>query len=243
MEVALPDSESFRFSTSVVSIDSLTSEIIRLRLQRPDGFHYHAGQFITLYNPAGIGRSYSLASLPVLDPFLELHIRIVPNGQVSAWVHKGLAVGDAVSISEAIGNCFYVPGNSQQSMLLVGTGSGLAPLYGIVRDALHQAHQGSIKLYHGSSTKAGIYLQQELGQLAQNHSNFQYIACVSRDPGAPMLQGRATALAMEQNPKLTGWRAYICGEPAMVKETSRAAFLAGVSLQEIYSDPFIHSKP
>ena len=58
-----------------------------------------------------------------------------------------------------------------------------------------------------------------------------------------MLQGRATALAMEQNPKLTGWRAYICGEPAMVKETSRAAFLAGVSLQEIYSDPFIHSKP
>lgn len=243
MEVILPDAASFRYSTSIVSIDPLTSEIIRLRFEKPSGFKYKPGQYVTLYNPRGTGRSYSLASVPVLDPFLELHIRLVPKGQVSGWVHNELKVGDTVSISDAIGNCFYVAGNAQQSLLLIGTGSGLAPLYGIVRDALHQTHQGTIKLYHGSSTMDGIYLQPELHQLALNHANFQYIPCVSRESGANALQGRATAIAMEQNPKLAGWRAYICGEPAMVKDTSRAIFLAGVSLQEIYSDPFIHSKP
>jgi NAD(P)H-flavin reductase len=243
MEVILPDAASFRFATSVVSIDPLTSEIIRLRLEKPSGFQYKPGQFVTLYDPDGTGRSYSLASVPVLDPFLELHIRLVPKGQVSGWVHNELKVGDAVAISDAIGNCFYVAGDVQQSMLLIGTGSGLAPLYGIVRDALHQTHQGTIKLYHGSGTMAGIYLQQELRQLAHNHANFQYVPCVSRESGDDVLHRRATAVALEQNPKLSGWRAYICGEPAMVNDTSRALFLAGASLKEIYSDPFIHSKP
>jgi CDP-4-dehydro-6-deoxyglucose reductase len=250
MEVVLPDAASFRFSASVVSIDLMTSEITRLRMTRPSGFQYHPGQYLTLYDAEGTGRTYSLASLPVLDPFLELHIRIVPNGKISGWVHKGLSVGDTVSISEAIGNCFYVADQPEQSLLLVGTGTGLAPLYGIARDALHKGHQGTIKLYHGSGTLAGIYLQQELRQLSENHSNFKYTACVSRPSNsldtssAPdVVHGRATAVALQHNPKMPGWRAFICGEPAMVKDTSRALFLAGVSLKEIYSDPFIHSKP
>jgi CDP-4-dehydro-6-deoxyglucose reductase len=244
MEVVLPDTASFRFSTEVAGIEPVSDKIVRLRLQRPNGFKYHAGQFLTLYNQEGIGRSYSLASLPVLDPFLELHIRLIPNGAVSNWVKKALQAGDTVSISEALGNCFYISDNPQQPLLLIGTGTGLAPLYGIVRDALHNGHQGTIKLYHGSRTMAGIYLQQELSQLAHNHSNVHYIPCVSGSGGGPQVsQGRATTIALEQNPALSGWRAYICGEPAMVNDTSRGAFLAGVSLKEIYSDPFIHSIP
>jgi NAD(P)H-flavin reductase/ferredoxin len=244
MEITLPDMAGLRFSTEVVSIDSVSSGIKRLRLRRPHGFNYHAGQFLTLYNPDNIGRSYSLASIPVLDPFLELHVRLVPNGVVSSWVNKSLKVGEQVSISEAIGTCFYEANQPQQSMILIGTGSGLAPLYGIVRDALHHGHQGTIKLYHGSSSMEGIYLRQELVQLSQNHRNFQYIPCVSRSvDDSNVLQGRASVIAMEQNPDLSGWRAYICGEPDMVNDTSRAVFLAGVSLKEIYSDPFIHSKP
>lgn len=245
VEVVLPDAASFRFQTKVTGIDHLTSDIIRLRLDRPNGFDYHPGQYLTLYSNEGTGRTYSLASLPVMDPFLELHIRLVPNGAVSGWVHNTLEVGNTVSISEAIGNCFYVADNLAKPLLLVGTGSGLAPLYGIVRDALHHGHKGDIKLYHGSGSMAGIYLQQELHQLARNHANFQYTASVSKGPvsDADVVHGRASDIAVQDNPKLSGWRAYICGEPAMVNDTSRAMFLAGVSLTEIYSDPFIHSKP
>lgn len=244
MEVNLPDTAAFRFTSSVLSIDPLTDDIIRLRIERPRGYDYHGGQFLTLFNPEGVGRSYSLASLPVLDPFLELHIRLVPKGQVSGWVHDSLKVGDTVTISEASGNCFYTADNKQQALLLVGTGSGLAPLYGILRDAIHHGHQGDIKLYHGSGTMSGIYLNQELNQLAENHHNFSYFPCVSRElPPAGVTSGRATAIALEQNPQLTGWRAYICGEPKMVNDTSRAIFMAGVSLQEVYSDPFVHSNP
>lgn len=244
LEIVQPDMASFRFSVEVVSKDLLGQEIIRLRLQRPGGFKYHGGQFVTLYNHEGVGRSYSLASIPVLDPFLELHIRLVPNGVVSNWVRKVLKAGDKVSISEAIGNCFYLADNIHKPMLLIGTGTGLAPLYGIVREALHHGHQGAIKLYHGSRTRNGLYLQQELTQLAKNHSNFQYVPCVSGvavESGAN--QGRATNVALQQNPKLSDWRVYVCGDPAMVNDTSRAVFMAGASLKEIYSDPFIHSKP
>ena len=129
-------------------------------------------------------------------------------------------------------------------MLLIGTGSGLAPLYGIVRDALHQGHKGQIKLYHGSSSLAGIYLLDELHTLAERHENFDYFPCVSREtPVDGMFRGRATDLALADNSQLSGWRAYICGEPTMVNATGRAVFLAGVSMQDVYTDAYLPSQP
>jgi malonyl-CoA/methylmalonyl-CoA synthetase len=64
--------------------------------------------------------------------------------------------GTEFIISAAIGQCFYVSGRSQQPLLLVGSGSGLAPLYGIARSALAQGHEGDIWLYHGSHTVEGL---------------------------------------------------------------------------------------
>ena len=52
------------------------------------------------------------------------------------WVHHALKFEDSVYISDANGNCFYIATSPDQSLLLIGTGSGLAPLYEIIRDAL-----------------------------------------------------------------------------------------------------------
>lgn len=244
MEVVLPDSETFRITTEVLSVDALTDTITRLRLHRPQDYDYHAGQYINLYNPQGVGRNYSLASMPILDPFLELHVKLIPHGLISTWVHKDIKVGQEVTIGPAIGTNFYVGDKKDQPIILIGTSTGLAPLYGIVRDALHHGHSGEIKLYHGSGTNAGIYLMQELQQLDENHSNFEYYPCVSKEsPRSGAQAGRALDLALQHNKTLSGWRAFICGDPDVVKATSKALFLAGISLQEIYLDPFLPSKP
>ena len=201
MTVAIPDSVGSSFEAQVLSLDKLNHDVMRLRLARPDNYDYRSGQFLNLHNNAGVSRSYSLASVPELDDYLELQIRIVPNGKVSGWVANELRVGDVVTVSQSAGECSYLPGREQQPLLLVGTGTGLAPLVGISRDAIRQGHRGEIHLYHGSSSPEGLYLVDELTEMDKTNANFHYQPCVSRgDVAEGVRAGRAADLR-----QMRGW--------------------------------------
>lgn len=248
--IGRPDSNLVEIETQVESVKLLNPEVLRLRLARPENYDYFPGQYLTLFNSTGTGRSYSIASLPSEDNFLELHIRLIPGGQVSQWAHNELRFGDPVRITESNGDCFYLPGNDEQPLLLIGTGTGLAPLYGIVREALRQGHSGQIHLYHGSrvldghATAYGLYLVDELRELEKRHKLFNYHPCISRGKVPDgMRQGRANELALEDHTNLSGWRVYLCGREDMVKATKQKSFLAGASLQDIYADPFLLTSP
>lgn len=240
MEITLPETGTARFQATVHSIEPLNHEIVCVGLHCENPLDYRAGQFINLFKDATLGRSYSLASVPARDPHLKLHIRKVPDGRVSGWAHHSLKPGDVVEISQPVGNCFYVAGNPQQPILLIGTGSGLAPLYGIARDALAQGHSGPIRLYHGSRNPQGLYLVDELRALAERHDNFSYTPCISGDAMSEdgYAQGRALDVALADIGKLTGWRVFLCGNPEMVKTAKKKAFLTGAAMKDIYADAF-----
>ncbi|BCK88302.1 naphthalene 1,2-dioxygenase system ferredoxin--NAD(P)(+), reductase component [Sideroxyarcus emersonii] len=239
IEVALPSAGTGKFSATVTAIQPLNDDIVCLQLQTDAKLEYKAGQFINLYKDAFTARSYSLASVPDIDEHLQLHIRKVPNGLVSQWIHQALNVGDSIDISEATGDCFYTEDKPDQSLLLIGTGSGLAPLYGIIRDALAQGHQGTIRLYHGSETVESLYLADELRSLSQRHRNFVYTPCISGSMVPPgYASGMVADVALRENPDLSGWRVFLCGHPAMVDNAKKQAFFAGASMRDIYADPF-----
>ncbi len=242
LSVALPDQIQTRIKATVRGIDALNSDIVRVRLSCPVAFDYRPGQYTNLFRDATLLRSYSLASVPGSDADLHLHVRRLSQGRVSNWIHDELRAGDELDISTAMGDCFYVPGDNEQGLLLIGTGCGLAPLYGILRDALQRGHRGSIKLYHGSSSVQELYLVDELRELAAQHDNFVYTPCVSGADVPPgFAPGRATHVALADTPELTGWRAYLCGHPDMVATTKKQVFLAGASMRDIYADSFVLS--
>lgn len=242
LEIARPDDNLISEETTVSSLEPLNAEVMRLRLKRPANYPYYPGQFLNLHNDQNISRSYSLASLGEGEDFLELHIRRVPGGKVSEWVHSRLAVGDTVRISQPSGDCFYLPGRPEQPLLMIGTGTGLAPLFGILREALRQGHRGPIHLYHGSSTVERLYLVETLSALSHDYGNLHYHPCVSRgETTEGVASGRANDRALADHGKLSGWRVFLCGREEMVKATKQKAFLAGASLQDIYADPFIPS--
>ncbi len=238
MSVVLAGTEVLpRITTTVIEKSELTPELLRLRLRPEAAIEFQAGQFINLHRPDGLIRSYSIASLPS-EEVIELHIEQIPNGQMSGWLHDQINIGDALDIDGPHGDCFYLSGKPQQNLLLVGTGSGLAPLWGIARAALEHGHQGEIQLFHGSRSAERLYLVDELKQLANDHSNFFYTPCVSGENNLGFTAGRANAVALQQHPKLGGWGVYLCGHPEMVNNTKRDAFLAGANFQDIYADPF-----
>ncbi|RME86680.1 MAG: oxygenase [Zetaproteobacteria bacterium] len=218
----------------------LNAQVLGLWLDKPEGFDYYAGQFINLRHPDGIVRSYSLASLPE-EERLELHVKRVPGGKMSNWLHDAVAEGDVLSFQGPAGDSFYLPGNPAQPLLLAGSGTGLAPLYGIARAALAAGHTGEIHLFHGSLRREGLYYQDELRALDRAHPNFHYHPVVLE--GEPPEGGAVADLKTHPfeavGGDLSGWRVFLCGDPELVEAMKKQAFLAGAPMKAIYSDPFV----
>ncbi len=233
-----------RHPARINSLETLNETVMRVRLRADAPFEYFPGQYLTLFREDGLARSYSIASLPH-EGELELHVRKIPGGTMSEWLHNPAAPGTPVWLQGPTGNCFYAPGSSDEPLILAGAGTGLAPLYGILRDALAQGHQGPIWLFHGALTAAGLYLTRELIALESRHPNFHYIRAVLRESeaaaGAEI--GQLHDSILNRFPKLSGMKGYVCGDPALVNLLRKKLFLAGMASKSIYADAFLPSSP
>jgi NAD(P)H-flavin reductase len=175
---------------------------------------------------------------------MQLHIRKIPGGRMSGWFHSEARPGDRISIVGPSGECFYVAGREDQPLLLAGTGTGLAPLYGIVRDALKSGHRGPIYLFHGALHKGGLYLVEALRQLAIENSQLKYTAAIlNGDEADGCAVGPIDNIILGRIPVLTGWRGFVCGDPAIVQILRKKLFLAGMASRDIYADAFIPAAP
>ncbi len=241
LDIALPGTTALPITNmELIKKSDLNSDIYRVLLRPETPFEFRAGQFINLYREDGITRSYSLASLPGDNPLIELHIKRLPKGKMSNWIYDELQIGESIAADGPHGDCFYLKTEQRQNMLLVGTGTGLAPLWGIIHDALKHDHTGSIHLFQGGRQLDDLYLVDELQQLAREQSNFHYHPTLSGDETLKegFSSGRANSVALQHFPKLDDWRVYLCGSPGMVNDSKKQAFLAGASLHDIYADPF-----
>lgn len=242
MEITLA-AENALIPATVLSKDLLSDEVLRLRLSPESKFNYHAGQYTNLLGN-DTSRSYSIASLPS-ENYLEFHIRHIEGGQLSPWLFNKLGTGEQLQLQSAMGSCFYVSDDINKPIILIGTGTGLAPLYGIARDALYQGHRGEIHLIHGSVYERGLYLHNELQQLANNHDNFNYYACVLENENSipSVIQANIETLAFGVVEQASDWQIYLCGDPGMVNSLKKRFFLAGAAMNNIYTDPFIIGTP
>ena len=232
-------------TVTVARIERPADTVTRLFLNVPPSapFPYRPGQFVHMIRNDGLTRSYSLASVPG-DPYLEFHIKQLTGGAMSSYIYESLVEGDTLTIRGPLGNTFYQDDRPDQPLLLAGTGTGLAPLLGVTRDALAQGHKGPIELHHGARDMHGLYAHEELERLERDHDNFTYVPCVLDEWVKPPLQGnlRERVLSRVQDwvaQKETSPRVFMCGSPAFVPAMKRNVFLAGVSLKDIFTDAFV----
>jgi ferredoxin-NADP reductase len=212
----------------------LSDSVLRVRLQPAEAFEHRAGQFITIFRADGLARSYSVASLPA-EGTLELHVRVLANGRMSRWLADEAPVGVEVRIQGPGGECFYLAGRADQPMLLAGTGTGLAPLLGVARDALHHRHRGPIHLVHGAATSHGFYHHELLAGLSADHDNLSVWRTTLESDG-PLDKA-----VLGRFPSLTGYRVFLCGDPTLVRSLRKRVYLAGAALQDIHADAFLPS--
>jgi CDP-4-dehydro-6-deoxyglucose reductase len=231
----------------IVEVAHLSGSVVRLRLQPEQPFAYEAGQYVSLRRSDGLTRSYSLASLPS-EEWIELHLRRLPNGQMSNWAYEQARTGMKVSLRGPFGSCCYVADPIDAPILMVGVGTGLAPLWGVVRQALASGHVGPITLIQASAEPAGLYMRNELLDLAAAHPQLHICSCVLHGAAGPqggagdLEQGAVDAVAVQKlraTGNVAAHMAFVCGDSAIVQRVRRGLFMAGMSPRRIFVDAFV----
>ena len=230
-----PDHDTLKWSATVISSVRVSHDILRLRFERPEGFDYRAGQYISIWRDESVGRAYSLTSLPGEDDWLECYVRILPDGYMSHWLANDLCRGEMLSFRGPAGDCFFHADGCEQPLLLVGSGVGMAPLTGVLRDALRSGQVGPVSIYHGVRESADLVFDEFLSTIAMEFQGVRYTPCVGRDrSGETSVEKRL----FEDLPDLAGFKVMLCGAPGVVGRLRQRIFLSGASARDIHFDEF-----
>lgn len=239
---------TLRRALEILALDRLSESVVRVRARAVEdegggdagSFEYEPGQYVNLVRSDGLARCYSLASVP-REPWLELHVRRVPRGRMSGWLYDGARVGERVWAEGPLGSCCYDAALRERPLLMVAVGTGLAPIWGVLRAALERGHQGSITVVPAGLEPRNLYLQDELRALAGAHPQLRVRPCTLQgsSPGVETgsVEQLAPAIVREQGTP-ADWAAYLCGDAQLVGRLRMALFLAGVSARRIFADAF-----
>lgn len=239
LQVAAPDSAECEVNAKILALNLLNHNVMQVKLSAEEGHQWIPGQYLNLVNPEGVIRSYSIANQPLQEGFIELHIKIYPGGSMGQWLLNEATEESEIKLRGPFGRCFYHnPERLAFDMVLAGTGTGLAPLIGIIKNALSEHHNGQITLVHGGLLDKDIYYHEELSTLAAVFPSFVYDPCVLKSQGSyPDASIEKRVLAHLTKPKTT--RVYVCGPLETTSTLKKQIFLAGVPSSAILSDVFL----
>lgn len=243
--ISLPGSNMPQWKAELKRRAMLSEDVLQLIFTTPEGFPFRPGRFVHLEMPDGLRRSYSIATrIPpglaetegsALD--LEFHVRTIPGGKMSEKLQT-LEPGHRVILHGPLGCCFYSASDQNQPILMVASGTGLAPLAAIATHAMAMGHTGRIALFHGAAIDSALYFVDEMRQMERDFQNFRYTPCARVSSRDDVSQGSPLDFALKAFPNLGGWRVYTCGHPDLVAATKRKAFIAGADLRYISADSF-----
>ncbi|HEX8801472.1 MAG TPA: FAD-binding oxidoreductase, partial [Terriglobales bacterium] len=106
---------------------------LEFAIEGGEGFHFTAGQFVSIQQPKPDGkvhtRAYSLASAPTHDARFDLCLNRVESGFLSNWLCD-LEEGATVQLHGPHG--MFTLRQPHQDSVFIATGTGVAPIRGMV---------------------------------------------------------------------------------------------------------------
>jgi len=229
---------------TVMSVTSLTHDIRLLKVELETPLRFWAGQYVDLTIPAyGVTRAYSMASPPDGGTLLEFIIKLYPSGAFSALLDGTLKPGDPVIARGPYGTCFRREARSGP-LVLIGGGSGMSPLWSILRDHVSSGESRPIRFFYGARAKRDLFMLDEFAALAAKLPDFRFIPALSDAAPEDAWMGETgfvhTVVARTlRDEALSGEiDAYSCGPTPMIDAVLPILQMAGVEPERIYFDKF-----
>jgi len=218
----------------IQSIEKLTEDIVRVVLRTPPTMKtsFIEGQYLNVLW-GGIKRSYSIASTSH-DSMLELLIKNYEGGQMSAYWFGQAKPENVLRVEIAHGTFFLRNHSDKDVLVLMATGTGIAPLKSILSSFKNQDKLkgfNRVILLWGMRTQSDIFWEPELDEV-------EFIPVLSRETSEKRyVQDRLIQLGLDLSRAVI----YACGSNEMIEQTKGTAFARNLAPNSFYSDAFVAS--
>lgn len=244
---AVRDIQVRKLPARVIEKTRLTDNVVRLRLRLPAAqrLQFLAGQYVEVLLAGGKRRAFSIASCPSLENEIELHIRHVDGGDFTGYVFDELQERDILRFEGPQGNFFVRNDRPERPMILMGGGTGFAPLKSMIENLLEQGDRREIHLYWGTRVATELYLDELPQAWAREHAHIHYRRALSAataaadEPGGPeAFPGFVHDAVTADHPDLSGFDVYMSGPPAMIEAAKKAFSRHGLPADRLFYDSF-----
>jgi ferredoxin-NADP reductase len=207
---------------------SQAGQHVDVRLTAPDGYQAQ--------------RSYSIASAPGA-PAIELAIERLGHGEVSPYFVDIARPGDTIELRGPLGGHFIWGARDGGPLLLVGGGSGVAPLMAILRHRARVAPETPALLVYSSRTWDEIIFRDELLEAEASDPNVDVVFATTRAPRQRVtdFDRRLDIEALREI--LMRWgespeHVYVCGATPFVESMANALVLEGLAPGRIKAERY-----
>lgn len=235
MSALQPRYHALRVSAVVDETADTKSLIFDVPDELAETFRYRPGQFLTLRLAVGtrhVPRCYSMSSAPALDAAPRVTIKRVTGGAGSNWVCDHVKPGDVIDVMAPAG--VFTPRAVDGDFLLFAGGSGVTPVYSILRSVL-AAGRGRVFLIYANRNAHSIVFGNELDALAAEHpARFSLVHWLDSQQGVPSV-AQLGELAQP-------WRAaeaFICGPSAFMDAAVAALHAIDMKHERIHVERFV----
>ncbi|MEO1712382.1 MAG: FAD-binding oxidoreductase [Bacteroidota bacterium] len=252
----------------VQSISEETKDARSLFLTIPaelqEQFTYRAGQYITLratINGEEIRRSYSMCSSPFEDT-LAVTVKRVRGGLMSNYLHDAVKTGNSLEVMAPEGRFLIDPAAEKRRLVyLIGAGSGITPLYSMMKAVLEEEPKSTVYLFYGNRNEDSIIFKESLEKMKARFAGQLYVEHVLSQPKKARTGGLGGWLSkkvstwdghigrLDQSVLRKLWDAhtpedkkiaefYLCGPGGMIETASAFLEERGVDPKQIHREFF-----
>ncbi|MCP4598429.1 FAD-binding oxidoreductase, partial [Neptuniibacter sp.] len=234
----------------ITAIEKLNSDVYRIRLKMPAtasmSAEFYAGQYLDILLPDGKQASFSIGSAPDQGRDLELHIRHMPESDISNAIISYLQESKTVEIEIPKGDCYLQAHKigSDTRLILAAASTGFAQVTSVVEHLLANQFGNQIHIYWGARVEEDMYLEKLPMQWAAEHPHVHFEPVVSEPEKSPGWTGRTGLLpeaVLEDFADFDDVEIFASGSPAMVYALLDACEERGFVEEKMHSDVFAYA--
>jgi CDP-4-dehydro-6-deoxyglucose reductase len=222
------------------AIDPVAPDVLKvvLRLPPTSDFQFLPGQYIDVIAHGGMRRSYSIANAPVADKHIELHVRMVRDGEMSRYWFEQARPNDLLRLNGPLGT-FFLRDVEDLDLVFLATGTGIAPVKAMLEGLAHSqlSRPRSITVFWGGRQTDDLYWDA-----TQSAATHLYVPVLSRaDSHWSGARGYVHQVLLERRVDWPRTVVYACGSDAMIHSARAQLLGAGLNPDRFYSDAFVCS--
>jgi NAD(P)H-flavin reductase/hemoglobin-like flavoprotein len=203
---------------------------------------YLPGQSVSVQSPlaARMWRYLSPANAPRADNTIEFHVRAVDGGWVSPALVHATAKGDVLRLGPAVGDGLLLDESSDDDLLLLARGTGLAPLRALIEQLDGRRQRRNVDLYFGARFEDELYDLPALRQLQDRNRWLSVVPVVERGTSPGLAIGEPAQVAVAHR-HWRGTQVYVCGSGDMVETSLDALASAGIDPRTVRRETYSYN--